>query len=68
MAGAPVVILCLDKNHTQGKADERSGRSLGPSDFVNLTYQLYLQCYLSNCFVFLLYEWNLIPINIYASW
>lgn len=57
MAGVPVAILDReDKDDTLGKADQRYGRSLGPNDFVGLSYQLYLQRYLSHHFVFLLYE------------
>lgn len=57
MAGAPVAILDLeDKDHTLDKADQRSRRSLGPSNIVTLSYQLYLQCYLRYHFVFLLFK------------
>lgn len=42
LAGTPVAILDpKDKDHTSGEADERSGRSLGLSDLVDLSYQLY---------------------------
>lgn len=43
IAGTLVAILDPeDKDHTSGEADQRSGRSLGLSDLVDLSYQLYL--------------------------
>lgn len=43
IAGIPVAILDPEyKDHTSGEADQRSGRSLGLSDLVDLSYQLYL--------------------------
>lgn len=69
MAEAPVAVLDLDdKDHTLGKADQRSGRSLGPSDFMDLSYQLYLQCYLAIVSFSYYKKLNLIPTDAYASW